>query len=211
MVCPGPKEREAWVAALERVVRAAGAGLEGKKVRVLVNPFSGNREARAIWQECSQLFKLAGVTVETTETAYTRHAKEIASQIDTKEYHAIVTVSGDGLLNEVVNGLMERPDWQQALQILVGAIPAGSGNGLAATLGSVDPLTIAFNIVKGRQRKIDLMHAVLAKSHFYCFLSVTWALISDIDLESESYRWMGPARFTVAAVVRYLRDSCRAS
>lgn len=38
---------------------------------------------------------------------------------------AIVTVSGDGLLWEVINGLMQRKDSLAAIKIPVGIIPAG--------------------------------------------------------------------------------------
>lgn len=32
------------------------------------------------------------------------------------------------------------------------------------------------------------------------FLSLGWGLISDVDLKTEAYRWMGDARFTVGAL-----------
>lgn len=35
---------------------------------------------------------------------------------------------------QVYNGLMARPDWKTAVQIPVGVIPGGSGNGLARAL-----------------------------------------------------------------------------
>ena len=38
----------------------------------------------------------------------------------------------------------------------------------------------------------------------FCFLSVNWGLVSDVDFESERYRFMGGARFTVGAVVRII-------
>lgn len=38
---------------------------------------------------------------------------------------ALVTVSGDGLLNEFINGLMDRDDWQRACKLPIGIIPAG--------------------------------------------------------------------------------------
>ena len=64
-------------------------------------------------------------------------------------YDGIITVSGDGLVFEVVNGLMKRDDWETAIKIPIGTIPAGSGNALAATLNSISPITAAFNICKG--------------------------------------------------------------
>eukprot|EP00995_Heteronema_vittatum_P012338 NODE_821_length_1166_cov_316.976723_g577_i0.p1 GENE.NODE_821_length_1166_cov_316.976723_g577_i0~~NODE_821_length_1166_cov_316.976723_g577_i0.p1 ORF type:complete len:260 (+),score=72.28 NODE_821_length_1166_cov_316.976723_g577_i0:89-868(+) len=34
----------------------------------------------------------------------------------------------------------------------------------------------------------------------YSFLAVTWGLMANVDFQSETYRWMGGARFTVEAV-----------
>lgn len=35
---------------------------------------------------------------------------------------------------QVINGLMEREDWQEAIQIPLGILPGGSGNALAASI-----------------------------------------------------------------------------
>lgn len=43
-----------------------------------------------------------------------------------------MTLGGDGIIFEVINGLFERPDWEMALEkTKLGIIPCGSGNGLA--------------------------------------------------------------------------------
>jgi hypothetical protein len=36
--------------------------------------------------------------------------------------------SGDGVLWEVINGLMQRPDWEKSIAIPVGIIPAGTAH-----------------------------------------------------------------------------------
>lgn len=44
-------------------------------------------------------------------------------------------MGGDGILFEVVNGMMERVDWETAFrQVKLGIIPCGSGNGLAKAI-----------------------------------------------------------------------------
>jgi sphingosine kinase len=51
------------------------------------------------------------------------------------EYDGIITVSGDGLIHEVVNGLYRRKDWMQIMSTLtLGFIPGGSANGLVANI-----------------------------------------------------------------------------
>lgn len=50
-----------------------------------------------------------------TETKRAGHAAEIMEGINPAEYSGVIVVSGDGLLNEVVNGMLNRPDWQAVI------------------------------------------------------------------------------------------------
>ncbi|KAJ3056834.1 hypothetical protein HK097_003717 [Rhizophlyctis rosea] len=36
-------------------------------------------------------------------------------------------------------------------------------------------------------------------------MDLMWALIADLDIESDRYRWMGSERFTLAAIIRLIR------
>jgi len=38
----------------------------------------------------------------------------------------------------------------------------------------------------------------------YSFLSITYGIIADIDLESEKIRFMGPLRFDIYGLIRFL-------
>ena len=54
---------------------------------------------------------------------------------------------------------------------------------------------------------MDITKLILAdKIHpVYSFLTVTWGLIADVDLESEKIRWMGSSRFTIWTILRLLK------
>lgn len=55
----------------------------------------------------------------------------------------------------------------------------------------------------GAVSPLDLVSVTTASgSHFFSFLSVAWGFISDVDIESEKFRHMGAARFTLGTVVR---------
>lgn len=49
---------------------------------------------------------------------------------------------------------------------------------------------------------MDLVRVETQKECLYSFLSVGWGLMADIDIESERFRALGDARFTVWAVIR---------
>jgi sphingosine kinase len=61
-------------------------------------------------------------------------------------------------------------------------------------------------IAKGRQMKMDLteIEGEYQKEKIYSFLSTYWAVLADIDINSEVIRWMGSPRFTVWGTYRTL-------
>lgn len=55
--------------------------------------------------------------------------------MQTGVFDGIISVSGDGLLHEIVNGLMRRDDWLEiSAKLTLGGIPGGTGNGLIKSL-----------------------------------------------------------------------------
>ena len=51
---------------------------------------------------------------------------------------------------------------------------------------------------------MDLFSCHNSKGTVYGFLSLTWGLLSDVDIESEKYRFLGPLRFLLVGVQRIL-------
>jgi Sphingosine kinase and enzymes related to eukaryotic diacylglycerol kinase len=86
---------------------------------------------------------------------------------------------------------MTRPDWQEACKIPLGAIPGGSGNAIVKNMcdkaGEECSLeSAAYLIAKGRTVPIDLAAIEQSDGHkLFSFLSFNWAVISDLDIESE--------------------------
>ena len=123
-----------------------------------------------------------------------------------------MTVSGDGLIHEVVNALLQRDDWNAFKDtITIGCIPGGTGNGLVKSLLShtndrYSVLDATFKVAKGRRIFMDLteLDCEYEKKKLYSFLSVAWAIIADVDINSEAIRCCGPPRFTVWGAWRTL-------
>ena len=68
--------------------------------------------------------------------------------------------------------------------------------GFVIARGATQPLDIATCEGPGSSPQVP--------QTFYSFLSLSWAIVADIDIESEAYRCCGPARFEVSTVQRIL-------
>ncbi|XP_031558593.1 sphingosine kinase 1-like [Actinia tenebrosa] len=181
-----------------------------RKLLVLVNPSSGQGKSLKVFQKkVSPMYKESSIDFELLVTEYAGHAKEIGLNLDVEQWDGIVICSGDGLVYELVNGLMNRPDWKRAIQMPIGVIPTGSGNALcySALYASGEPFDVTaaiFATIIGQTHKLDICTIDTPNDRFFSFLSLTWGIISDVDLESEKHRYLGNARFTVGAVIRII-------
>jgi len=178
---------------------------------VFINPFSGTKKAKHILRKVYPLFQVAGAKLTIVETSYAGHCEKYVQKMPLNRIHRIVCVSGDGLLNECVNGLMKRLDWTNALKIPIGIIPAGSGNALATSIGATDPISATMIILKGHTRPLDLnvlyqkdTATGMWKVSRFSFMGLLWTIQSDVDIESEKYRFLGALRFTIGALVRII-------
>lgn len=202
--CQSVEQAKAWADAIHNVLNQGGKGPHGCRVVFVVNPFSGTKKALSMLASVRHLFDIAGMHITVIETDRAGHAREIGRDINLATVDRLVCVSGDGLFNELINGLLEREDWENAIKLPLGIIPAGSGNGIAASLGTPNAVSAALAIIKGHMRPVDILRTTQNGKSLYGFLSLTWAMISDVDIESDKLRWMGPARFSVGALKRII-------
>ncbi|KAG0249310.1 hypothetical protein BG011_009407 [Mortierella polycephala] len=109
-----------------------------RRILLLVNPSGGIKKAKAISDTVVKpMLKHSGLVVKEQYTEYGRHAVDIAFNLNLDDIDTLVVISGDGVLHEVVNGLLSRPDWDQARRLVIGIIPAGSGNAVATSIGAL--------------------------------------------------------------------------
>jgi diacylglycerol kinase family enzyme len=100
--------------------------------------------------------------VEVAETAYRGHGIELARQARQDGVDVVVSLGGDGTVNEVVNGLLA--DGVGADVPVLAAVPSGSTNVFTRALGlSRDPVEATSEILDalrvGRSRRIGLGRA----------------------------------------------------
>lgn len=97
------------------------------KALIIVNPVAQSGKGLKAGEYVYKTLNDYKQNVEISLTERENHAEEIAAEA--KEYDTIVTVGGDGLVHEVVNGLMHNEN-----RPALGVIPVGSGNDFAKSL-----------------------------------------------------------------------------
>lgn len=184
------------------------------RVLVLLNPRGGKGKALKLFRSYVQpLLAQADVSFTLMLTERRNHARELVQAEELGRWDALVVMSGDGVMHEVVNGLMERPDWETAIRKPLCSLPAGSGNALAASLNhyagyeqvtNEDLLTNCTRLLCCRRlAPMNLLSLQMASGpRVFSVLSLAWGFIADVDIESEKFRRLGEMRFTLGTILR---------
>ncbi|KAD5803576.1 hypothetical protein R6Q59_024135 [Mikania micrantha] len=180
------------------------------RMLVILNPRSGRgRSSKVFHNLVEPIFKLAGFKLEVVKTTSAGHARDLAFSVDFSTCpDGIICVGGDGIVNEVLNGLLCRDNQKEAISIPIGIIPAGSDNSLVWTvLGVRDPVSAALAIVKGGLTATDVFAVEWIQTgviHFGMTVSY-FGFVSDVLELSERYqKRFGPLRYFVAGVLKFL-------
>ena len=116
MICENAQEAKEWQA---RVINAAYGGdptvcdsvPQKKRILALLNPFGGAGKAAGKWEKAKLLLDYCHVDITLKHTERRNHAYDIVKdETQIGQYDGIMTVSGDGLIHEAINGAMHRPD-----------------------------------------------------------------------------------------------------
>ena len=180
------------------------------KMLVILNPRSGRgRSSKVFHGIVEPIFKLAGFRLEVVKTTSAGHARNLASSVDISTCpDGIICVGGDGIINEVLNGLLSRDNQKEGISIPIGIIPAGSDNSLVWTvLGVRDPVSAAMAIVKGGLTATDVFAVEWIQTNkIHYGLTVSYyGFVGDVLELSEKYqKRFGPLRYFVAGFFKFL-------
>lgn len=190
-----------------------------RRVLVLVNPKSGPKRngPEVLATVVEPMLEQAGLEVTTVVLQHSKHALELARKeatvleavtgepVHIDKFSALVVVGGDGTIHQVLQGLAD----SNALSIPLGIVGCGTANGFAATLlheageryGVIESV---LPICKGETITADLSKYMTTNNSYVSLLTFTWAIVADIDIDSELIHFMGEIRFDLWAVLRIL-------
>lgn len=100
--------------------------------RLIVNPAAGAGKTARKWPQINYVLKSTGLRFEHDLTEAPGHAIELAKAAAKKGYQLVVSVGGDGTINEIVNGLYEAGNIKD---VMLGIIGTGTGSDYIRTIG----------------------------------------------------------------------------
>lgn len=135
-----------------------------QKVGFIINPISGTRTKANIPNLIHCLVDKNKFDTDIRVTEYAGHAREIAAEMVSLGYNIVVSVGGDGTMNEIASSLVHT-------NTCLALVPCGSGNGLARHLGL--PLKVKEAIAMINSGKvIEIDYGTANDIKFFCTCGV---------------------------------------
>jgi len=167
---------------------------------VLVNPSAGGGFAQEVLPSLKNLASRLGWRVEFRSTNSPENLAEEARKGGAEGYKRILVLGGDGTFQVLLNALAG------ASGVVLGVIPAGGGNDLAAAIGLPhDPLLAAELLLDGQPSPLDvvLVRTADGKERLY-------SGGGGVGLDAEAARYASGAYRNLRGRSRYLLSALRA-
>ena len=124
-----------------------------KEWLVIVNPNAGNGMGKKDWEKISAFLKKEGLLFIVNFTESKGHAIDLTQKAISDGFRKIITVGGDGTLNEVVNGVFKNNSCLTT-DVALALIPVGTGNDWGRMFGIPLDYEKAVRIIKDDKRML---------------------------------------------------------
>jgi diacylglycerol kinase family enzyme len=153
---------------------------EKKRYLIIVNPVSrgGKAQEEGIW--LINRLRRSGVDYEALFTERAGHAEEMVMKW-AEDFDVVVSVSGDGTANEIINGIMRVP----YADLKLAMFPAGTADDFATNMGydRKDKEQSLRAILGDAYRTIDLIR------YDDRYAAVSFGLGVDSEIADGAYKW----------------------
>ena len=185
---------------------------EYKKILVIINPNSGRGNTEDIFLTKIKPYfaQHSKHKIDSWISKYPSHIEYYIqnNKHNLKKYNSIIVLGGDGTVSMTLNSLIKNQ-----MEIPLGIIPAGSGNGLMRsifyerckeTYNKVDCYKLA---EEQTIKKVDTISVSSMTGQLTSLLAISWGIISDLDINTEFLRCLGNFRFDLGAIWGILRKN----
>ncbi|XP_034444135.1 acylglycerol kinase, mitochondrial [Hippoglossus hippoglossus] len=202
--CDSILRREACLVAREFGRQQIAPQERLRKAMVIMNPAACNGKASKLFEKnAAPILHLAGVEVTVVKTDYEGQAKKMIELMEHTDM--LIVAGGDGTLQEVITGLLRRPDQDTFSKMPIGFIPLGSHNTLSPSLhllsnNKVQDITSAtLSILKGETVPLDVLQIQGEKDQpVFALTGLRWGAFRDVASKISKYWYLGPLKSNAA-------------
>uniref|UniRef100_A0A8D3DVI5 Acylglycerol kinase, mitochondrial n=1 Tax=Scophthalmus maximus TaxID=52904 RepID=A0A8D3DVI5_SCOMX len=210
--CDSLLRREACLVAREFGRQQIAPQERLRKATVILNPAACSGKANNLFEKnAAPILHLAGVEVTVVKTDYEGQAKKLMEFMEQTDM--VIVAGGDGTLQEVVTGLLRRPDQDSFSNTPIGFIPLGSHNSLSPSLhllsdNKVKDITSAtLSILKGETVPLDVLQIKGEKEQpVFALMGLRWGAFRDVAATISKYWYLGPLKTNAAHWFSTLRE-----
>uniref|UniRef100_A0A7N6AT83 Acylglycerol kinase, mitochondrial n=1 Tax=Anabas testudineus TaxID=64144 RepID=A0A7N6AT83_ANATE len=191
--CDNVLRREACLVAREFGRQQIAPQERLRKATVILNPAACSGKANNLFEKnAAPILHLAGVEVTVVKTDYEGQAKKLMELMEQTDM--LIVAGGDGTLQEVITGLLRRPDHDKFSNTPIGFIPLGSHNSLSPSLhllsdNKVKDITSAtLSILKGETVPLDVLQIKSEKEQpVFALMGLRWGAFRDVSSTITAY------------------------
>ncbi|XP_047452209.1 acylglycerol kinase, mitochondrial [Mugil cephalus] len=209
--CDSVLRREACLLAREFGRQQIAPGEQLRKATVILNPSACSGKANNLFEKnAAPILHLAGVEIQIVKTDYEGQAKKLMEFMEQTDM--LIVAGGDGTLQEVVTGLLRRPDQDTFSKTPIGFIPLGSSNSLSPSLhllsdNKVKDITSAtLSILQGETVPLDVLQIKGEKEPVFALMGLRWGAFRDVAATISKYWYLGPLKTKAAHWFSTLRE-----
>lgn len=210
--CDSILRREACIEAREFGRQQIAPQERLRKATVILNPAASNGKANNLFEKnAAPILHLSGVEMTIVKTDYEGQAKKLMEFMEQTDM--LIVAGGDGTLQEVITGLLRRPDQETFSQMPIGFIPLGSHNSLSTSLhllsdNKVKDITSAtLSILKGETVPLDVLQIKGEKEQpVFALMGLRWGAFRDVAATISKYWYLGPLKTNAAHWFSTLRE-----
>jgi YegS/Rv2252/BmrU family lipid kinase len=162
------------------------------KALIIINPSSGKEKAKDYEEKLVEVLKSRYDEINIKYTKKKNDAKNFAYEAANEDYDLVISLGGDGTVNETVNGIApnkKRP--------ALGIIPMGTVNDLARALDiPLDPDEAIDMLKDSKEKEIDI--GMVNERYFTNVVSVGNIAKAVHEVESEEKSKLGPLAYFIA-------------
>ncbi len=173
------------------------------KIALIVNPKAGGQKGKKLLPVIEKQLASYNIEYQTFISLYHEHIIKLSSELEVKDYDAIIAVGGDGTNFHVINGLLASFKPEQLPPL--GIIPVGSGNSFAMDLNIHTFNDGICSILENNPRWVDVCSFSQADKKYYFVNLAGFGFVTDVAKTAQKFKIFKDFSYIIGVLYRTIK------